>query len=141
VSEWSSVWLAVIAISVALMAAIQIGAILIAIKLGRQLAVTTDELRKEIRPLMDKMNRVADEAVRTTALAAAQVERVDRLLATTAVRVEEAVSILRNAMGGPVRQGAAAFMAVRAVIGAFRQWQNRGAKGATRDDEDALFVG
>ena len=140
-TEWQTVCLAVIAISVALMAIIQIAFIVAGIVLVRQLGAISQDIRQELRPLMDKIHRVADDAVRTSSLAAAQVERVDRLLATTTTRVEATLSLLQDAMGGPVRQGAAAFMVMRAVFSAFRQWQTSRAKGTPRDDEDALFVG
>jgi hypothetical protein len=142
VTDWQLVWLAIIAVSVAVMMVIQVGAIIAGIMFAKQLTATVQDLRKEITPLMDKIHRVADDAVRTTSLAAAQVERVDRMLALTATRVEETVTIVQNALGGPVRQGAAAVMAIRAVMSAFRQWQgSRASKAAHREEEDALFVG
>jgi hypothetical protein len=142
VTDWQVVWLGVIGVSVAVMMIIQVAAIVAGIMLARQLTASIQELRKEIRPLAEKVNRVADEAVRVSSLATVQMERVDRLLATTTSRVEETVTIVQNALGGPVRQGAAAIMAIRAVMSAFRDWQSsKAAKGAHREEEDALFVG
>lgn len=140
----TDVWLAVMAISLATMAAIQIGLILVGLKVARQMNATVEELRREVKPLVDKLHRVADDASRATTLAVAQVERVDALLSTTATRVDEAVGILSNAVGGPIRQGYAAVTAFRAVFEAFRAWQTRSEtrkRGRTREEEDALFVG
>jgi hypothetical protein len=142
VTDWQLVWLAVIAVSVAVMMVIQVGAIVAGIMLAKQLTATVQDLRREIKPLSDKVHRVADEAVRATSLATAQVERVDRLLAVTSARVEETVAIVQNALGGPVRQGAAVVMGIRAVMSAFRHWKSsQPARGSHREDEDALFVG
>jgi hypothetical protein len=55
------------------------------------------------------------------------------------------LNILRNAMGGPLRQGYAVALAVRAAISAFSRRSTRATRrtpaAGTRDEEDALFVG
>lgn len=144
-TDWQLVCLVIIAISVAVMAVIQVGIVIAGAMVARQLSAGVQDLRREIQPLMEKVNRVADEAVRTSALVSAQAERLDRIVSTTTTRVDEVSAIIQNAMGGPIRQGAAAFMAMRAVISAFRNWQGtpsrRRARQVHREEEDALFVG
>jgi hypothetical protein len=140
VTDWQLVCLAIMAASLAVMATIQVGLIVVGLRAVKQLTATLDEFRREMKPLVAKVNSIADDAAKATSLAVLQVERVDRLIAATAAQVEEAVSILRNAMGGPVRQGAAIFMALRAVFEAFRSARPR-ERGTPRDDEDAMFVG
>jgi hypothetical protein len=149
VTDWAVIWLGVIAVSVGVMAVIQIGLIVVSVRVARQLSQTASDIRKEVGPLVDKVNgiadkvgHIADEAGRATALATVQVERIDQILTTTTARVDEGLSILRNAMGGPLRQGYAFALAVRAAISAFSRRTNRSAEqAATRDEEDALFVG
>jgi hypothetical protein len=90
------------------------------------------------------VHRIADEAARATSLASVQIERVDQILSTTTARVDEGLNILRNAMGGPLRQGYAVALALRAAFSAFRQRpQGRGRPrpGGAHDEDDALFVG
>jgi len=140
VTDWQLVCLAIMALSLAVMAAMQIAFVIASVRVARQLTESIAELRREMTPLIAKFNRIADDAARATSLAAMQVERVDRMMATTAAQVEDVVNILRNAMGGPFRQGAAVFMALRAVFEAFRSRKPREGR-TTRDDEDALFVG
>ena len=145
VSDWAVIWLGVIAVSTGVMAAVQIALIVVSLRVERRLSATADDLRNEIKPLFDKLHRIADDAARATALASVQIERVDQILSTTTARVDEGLSILRNAMGGPLRQGYAVALAVRAAISAFTGRANRytGRPSATtsRDEEDALFVG
>jgi hypothetical protein len=145
VTDWAVVWLGVIAVSIAVMAVIQIGLILVSLRVARQLSATAEDLRKEIKPLVEKVHRIADEAARATSLATVQIERVDQILSTTTARVDEGLAILRNAMGGPLRQGYAVALALRAALSAFSSRRasreaGRSANGA-RDEEDALFVG
>jgi hypothetical protein len=147
VTDWAVIWLGVIAVSVGVMAAIQIGLIVVSLRVARQLSATADDIRKEIKPLIEKVNRIADDAARATSLASIQIERVDQILSNTTARVDEGLNILRNAMGGPLRQGYAVALAIRAAISAFARRPSpsrdtgRPSTGATRDEEDALFVG
>lgn len=138
-SDWQLVWLATIALAVVVMAVVQVAVVLQAARMARQAAETVQDLRRELRPLIEKANRIADDAARATALATAQVERVDRLLATTAVRVDEALTLVQSAIVEPIRQGSAFVTAVRAALAVFRSWQDRPRRN--RDEEEALFVG
>ena len=147
-SDWAVIWLGVIAVSIALMAMIQIGLIIVSLRVARQLTAAADDIRKEIKPLVElveKIHRIADDAARATSLAAVQLERVDQILSSTTARVDEGLSILRNAVGGPLRQGYAVALAVRAAISALSRRPNRDTRrpssAPTRDEEDALFVG
>lgn len=144
-TEWSSVWLAVMAISLAVMAVIQIGLIIVGLRVAQRATVAIEDLRKELGPLTDKLNRIADEASRAASLAALQVERVDQLMSTATVRVDQTLGLLQNVVSGPVRQGVTAINAFRAALSIFRGWQGR--KAAKRaapvisDEDDQLFVG
>jgi hypothetical protein len=139
VTDWPVVWLGVIAVSIAVMTAVQIGLIVIVLRLSRQLSATAADLQREVRPLIDKALRVADETAKAVSLAAIQVERVDQAFSATVARVDQATTIVRNAMGGPVRQSYAAILAIRAILSALRPPERR--ERAPRDEEDALFVG
>jgi hypothetical protein len=133
------VWLGVIAISVVVMTAVQIALIVAVLRLSRQLSATAADLQRDVRPLIDQALRVADETAKAVSLAALQVERLDQAFSATVARVDQAATIVRNAMGGPVRQGYAAILAIRAILSAFRPDERR--ERAPRDEEDALFVG
>jgi hypothetical protein len=139
VNEWAGVFLAVMAVSLTVMAAIQIGLIVVGIRIARQLGVAVDDLRREIRPLSEKVNRIADDAARVTSLAVLQVERVDHLLAATANRIDETLGILHGLASGPVRQGTAVIAAFRAIMSIVADWKGR--PRPAREDDDALFVG
>jgi hypothetical protein len=141
VNEWSGLFLAVMAVSLAIMAAIQIGLIVVGLRLAKQVAAATSQLQQEIRPLIHKANLIADDAARATTLAVAQVERVDRFMATTASRLDDTIGSIQSIVSGPVGQGAAAISAFRAVMSAVSDWKGRRRQRRAHDDEDALFVG
>jgi hypothetical protein len=139
VTDVQTAYLAAIAVALVLTATIQIGMIVVAIRVGRQVAATAEELRREVKPLIEKAHRISDDAARVTALAVVQAQRVDRLLESTAARVDETLAIVQQAVVEPVRQGAAVVSAVRAALTAFRAWRQHDQHA--REEEDALFVG
>lgn len=140
-NEWAGVFLAVMALSLAVMAAIQIALIVIGIRVAKQVTAATSQLHQEIRPLIEKANAIADDAARTTALAAIQVERVDQFMASTASRLDTTLGIIQNVASGPIGQGAAAVSAFKAVMGVVRDWKIRRRRASHHDEDDALFVG
>lgn len=135
----NEVWLAIIALSLLVMAVIQIGVLISLLKVSRQAAAATSELRREVTPLIIKMNKVADDAGRLSALALTQMERVDLLVDTTVQRLDDTMSTVQSAIISPVRQGAAVMAGLKAAMAVFRARQDR--SRYRHDDEDALFIG
>jgi hypothetical protein len=135
----NEVWLGIIALSLLVMAVIQIGVLISLLKVARQAAAATSELRREVTPLIIKMNKIADDAGRVSALALTQMERVDLLVDTTVQRIDDTMTTVQAALISPVRQGAAVMAGLKAAMAVFRARQDRGRY--RQDDEDALFIG
>ena len=138
-TDWQPVLFGVMAIALVVMAVVQTLAALVALKLARQTAGMLVELKRDIGPLIDKATKLSDDAARVASLAVVQMERVDRLLVSTAERIDDTIVTVQRSLIEPARHGAAAFAAVRAAMAALRGWRDRGQ--AARDDEEALFVG
>jgi uncharacterized protein YoxC len=143
VTDWQVVFLGIMAFALVVMALAQLAVAVALAKSARHVLGAVDELKREVRPLMAKVNRVADDANRVSALAVVQAERIDALIQQTSSRMDETFGILHSAVIEPVRQGTALLAAVRAGIAAIREWQSaqRRSSAAGRDDEDPLFVG
>lgn len=135
----SEVWLGVIAISVLLMAIMQVVVALQLARTAKDAAAMMQEFRTELRPLLQKAHKVADDAGKVSAMALTQVERVDHLMATTALRIDDTLQIVQESLIAPVKQGAAVMAGLKAAVAVFRARQDKGRYG--RDDEDALFIG
>ena len=132
--------LAIMAVALVIMAVVQIGLIVVALRAARQLTTTAETVQREIRPLIDKIGALTDDAARVTSLALTQIERVDQALAATAQRVDATVSMMQGLLSGPVRKSSAVVSAFRAAMNVVRQVQTR--RRTRRDtDEDPLFVG
>src|SRR5262249_27220055 len=93
----------------------------------------------EMKPLVASINAIGRDASRTVALAAAQAERVDRLVADLVVRVEQTVAALQTSLLAPAREGRALVAALRTAGSASRN-AGRTARGPRADEEDALFI-
>lgn len=140
-SDWSPIFLGVIAAATLVMALIQVGAIVFAARLGRQVQQLAASVHQDIRPLIARASTIADEASKTAAIATAQAEKIDRLVTDLARRVDETSAIVQEAIVVPAREGMALVAALKAGLGVLRSVRPRRARGGRVEDEDALFIG
>ena len=140
----SNVFLGLIAVATVAMAVVQVGLIVVAVRLARRVDALSVQVEREILPLVQKLSQVADNLQQASALATAQVERLDRLFAGASKRADETMSLVQSAVLGPIREGLAVVAALRGVIGAVRSFRRGGGPSravARFDDEDPLFIG
>src|SRR5688500_5251357 len=121
------------------MAVTQVAVLIRVSRVAQEAWAATRDLRRELTPLIEKAHRIADDATRVSALALAQVERLDVAINSTVRRIDETITTVQRAIINPVRQGAALMAGVKAAMAVFRARQDRGRYH--RDDEDALFIG
>jgi hypothetical protein len=131
------------AIALVAMAIGQVVLALTAARMARQAADTVQEFRRDLRPVLDKVRQIADDASKTTAIALVQAERIDQMMESTTRRIDETVTVVQGLVTGPVRQGAALMAGLRAAIEVFRggSERHRRGRGRGRDEDDALFIG
>lgn len=135
---WQLVFLGATALAVVVMAGIQVGAVIYAMRLARRAESLVSRIENEVVPLMNRLTAIGDEAARATSLAVAQVERADRLFADLCVRIDRLMALVEATLAAPAREAMAIFTGIQAALAALR-----GVSGAARsaDDEDALFIG
>lgn len=139
---WSGVFLGVIAAATLVMALIQVGAIIAALRLSRQAQQALQSVHQEVKPLLARAHAMAEEASRTVALATAQAQKVDRLLTDLSQRVDETATVLQDAIITPAREGLAIVAAVKAGLTALRGVRSLGVRnGRHAEEEDPLFIG
>lgn len=139
----SNLLLGIIAVSVLAMAIIQIAAIVFAARAAKRLGQLADRFEQDMRPILSNLQSVSADAARTTALAAATVERADRMLVDAARRLEQTLSAV-PAMLESARDTFSVVSGVRAVMSAIRQFRGQGPsrrRPAGVEEEDALFIG
>jgi hypothetical protein len=139
VSVWPEVFLGIIAVATLAMAIVQIGLIVAAGRLARRVDRLADQVEHELKPLFVNINAIGRDASRAVALAAAQVERADKLFSDLVLRIEQTAATLQSTLVAPAREGRALLAALRAALSAVRQARGRARQGRG-DDEDALFI-
>ena len=140
-NESSQVFLAIIAASTALMALIQIGAVVVLARVAMQVRDIVATLQQDIRPLIGRANALADEAQKTATLATAQAQKIDRMVTDLTRRVDETSAVVQEAILTPAREGMALVAALKAGLGALRGFRDLRGRDGRMEDEDALFIG
>jgi hypothetical protein len=142
VTFWGQVFLGVIAVATLVMAIVQLSVIIYGWMLARKVARIMAEIERETASMMVSLNAMARDASRATALAAVQVERVDKLFAELSLRVEQTASTVQKVIIAPLREGTAVIAGVKAALAVLKDLTKRsGTSGARSEDEDALFIG
>jgi uncharacterized protein YoxC len=155
VSGLSEIFLGVIAAATLIMALIQIGGIVVAARLGREARETLStaqetlasarqtmtSVQEEIRPLIAKASAVAEDASRTSALASAQMQKVDRLVTDVARRIDETSAVVQHAIVTPAREGLAVVAGVKAGLSALRGLGEMRRRPVRSEEEETLFIG
>ena len=137
-SDWTDVWMGVIALATLTMALIQVGVLVAGAVLFRRMNALSTRVERELQPLMDRVNAIGADAARISALATQQAERADTLFADVTRRVDTTLAVIQNAVVAPAREGMAIMSALRATIGAVRR---KPRQPTGRDEDDPLFIG
>jgi len=139
---WSDLFLGVIAAATLLMALVQVGAMITALRLARQAQQAIQSVHQDVKPLLARAQSIAEEASKTVALATAQAQKVDLLITDLSQRVDETVAVLQDAIMTPAREGLAIVAAVKAALAALRGMRELGTRnGRHAEEEDPLFIG
>jgi hypothetical protein len=137
----TNVWLGIIAVAVLVMAVIQVAAIVFAMSAARRIGQVADRLERNLNPVVSNLQTITSEAARMTTLAAAQVERADRMFADLSRRAEQVMAAVPLLLG-PAGKGLAFLNGIKAAIAAIHELRRSSRRGAAHpDDEDALFIG
>jgi hypothetical protein len=143
VTEWSNVFLGIIAGAVLVMALIQVGAIVAGARLVQRVNRLAEQVERDMGPLVANLHTIGAEAARASALATAQVERADRLFADVSAKVEEATSVVQQVIMAPAREGLAVMAGLRAALSSLRDARQDSSRrrSSRADEDDPLFIG
>jgi hypothetical protein len=139
--------LGVIALGVAIMAIVQVGAIIAGLRVARKVESMATELETGIKPLLSNLTTLSAEATRAATRAAAQVDRFDEVFTDLTGRIERIVAGAQHLVTGPAREGMAIISGIRAALSAFQGLRaNSRRRGASRpagveEEEESLFIG
>jgi hypothetical protein len=90
---------------------------------------------------MTNLQTVSSEAARVSMLAAAQMERADRLFADVSRRADQIMGVIPSLIS-PAGKGLAFLNGIKAALAAIQELRRSSRRGAAHaDEEDALFIG
>jgi len=143
----TDLYLGLIALGVIVMATIQVVAIVMVIRATRRVGEMATRFEQDVRPIVVNLQKVSEEAARASAQAAAQVDRLDALVAGIARRVEDTAITLQQTILQPARDGLALLNGLKSIIASFRGGrETRESREApprkdSPDPHDDLFIG
>lgn len=142
-SDWAATFLGTIALATLVMAVIQVGFIVYAVRMVRRMYEMTYRVERELAPALEHLNRVTHDAARMSSLAVTQAERVNLVFRDVAARVDATAGVLQHTLRVPAREAVALLRAARVVIGALRAGRSAPVRGNGRraDEDEQLFIG
>lgn len=137
----TDLFLGIIAVAVLVMAVIQVAAVVFAMSAARRIGQVADRIEKDLRPVVTNLQAMTSEAARASRLAAAQMERADRMFADVSRRAEQVMTAIPSLLG-PAGKGFAFLNGIKAALAAIQELRRSSRRGnAHPDEEDALFIG
>ena len=138
----NDVYLAVIAVAVAVMAVIQVAAIVVAMRATRRVGDAVSRLEGDLRPIVANLKSMSADAARTASIASAQAQKAEQLIGDVTARVNSTVAVVEETVIGPAREAYAVVQGLMAAVGAFRQGApSPGRRPVRTEEEDSLFIG
>lgn len=146
-TDTAELLLGIIAASVAVIAIVQVGAIVAGLRVARRVDQIATELETGIKPLLANLTTLSADAARAANLAAAQVERFDRLFADVVSKTEQVMAAAQMFAARPVREGMAIVAGIRAALSALKglrdasRRRSAARRGPFEEEEESLFIG
>jgi hypothetical protein len=139
----SDLFLGIIALSVLVMAVIQVVGCVFLAKTARRVEQLTHRIEDDLRPIVRNLQAASVEVTRAAGLAAAHLHRSEQFLGSVSKQAESLVGMLIGSLAGGGRKGFALMTALKTLITLFRQAQRQPPRpqSAGMDEDEALFIG
>jgi hypothetical protein len=138
----SDVFLGVIATAVAVMAVIQVAAIVVAMRAARRVGDAVSRLETDVRPIVANLKSMSADAARAANIASEQAQRAEQLIGDLTSRVNDTVAAVEATVARPVREVYAMLQGLVGAVAAFREGPRAPVRqGAGSEEEDSLFIG
>jgi hypothetical protein len=143
----ADLWLALIAVAVAVMAVIQVGMFVAGLRIVRRVGRIANELESGVKPLIAHLTTASSEASRAAGMAVAQVERFNTLVSDLASRVDQTLAAAQHFVARPAREGRAVVAGIRAAVTALQSMREASRRrsavrsAAGEEEEESLFIG
>jgi hypothetical protein len=139
----NDLFLGVIAVAVAVMATIQVAAVVVAMRTARRVGDAVAKIEDDLRPIVASLKSMSADAARTASIASAQAQRAEQLIGDVTARVNDTVAAVEATVVAPAREAYAMMQGLLAAFSAFRQPAPPapGRRTHVSEEEDSLFIG
>jgi hypothetical protein len=144
----SDLFLGIIAVAVAVMAIVQVAAIVFAARAARSVGDAVSRIERDVQPIVANLKTMSADVARATSSATAQVERLQQTLDvvlgrvdTASARVEQTLQTIQDGILAPAREGFGILQMIKSFFAAGRSYGRPRHRPAPAEDEDALFIG
>ena len=120
-TDWSAVFLGVIAVSTLTMALIQVGLLVGAARAARKATETFERVETSLRPLLTRGEGLAEDTSRLVARVGHSVERAEQILGAVETQMGRASDVVQAGVRVPAREATAMLAGVQAAVSAVRQ--------------------
>jgi hypothetical protein len=147
VSGTAELLLGIIAAAVAVMAVVQVSAIITGLRVARRIDAIATDLETSVKPLLANLAAMTADASRAATLAAAQVERIDRVFGELAGRVDQTLAAAQSFLIRPAKEGMAIVAGLKAAIAAIKgirevtRRRSSARSASFEEEEESLFIG
>jgi hypothetical protein len=139
VSDWSPVFIGVIAVSTLIMAIVQIAVVVAVWLFARRMAQLVARIEQNMGTILSNLDSMSRDAARVGALAATQAERVDGLVRDLTSRIHQTAALIDDGVLRPLRDGAALLAGVRAAFTAVKGVLTRPDPSEKARDDEGSF--
>jgi len=144
----SDLFLGIIAVAVAVMAIVQVAAIVFAARAARSVGDAVSRIERDVQPIVANLKTMSADVARATSSATAQVERLQQTLDvvlgrvdTASARVEQTLQTIQDGILAPARDGFGILQMIKSFFAASRAYGRSRHRPTPAEDEDALFIG
>jgi hypothetical protein len=138
----SELFLGITATAVAVMAIIQVAAVVAAIRAARRVGDAVARFEKDVRPIVTNLHAMSTDAARAASIASEQARRAEQMIGDLTGRVNDTVAAVEATVARPARELYALLQGVTGAVAAFRGGPPAAARRApASEEEDSLFIG
>ena len=129
-TDWSAIFLGVIALSTLTMALIQVGAIVAASRAARRTTEALARVEGALQPLLARTEGLAERSSHLVARLGQTVDRAEQLIGVVETRVNQASDAVEAGVKAPAREAAAMLAGVQAAVTSMRHRLSASASGS-----------
>ena len=136
-SNWSTIFLGVIAFATLVAAMAQVAVLIGAARLGRRINAVADRAERAIEPTVSRVEALREQVSDVVTRGAVQVQRAEQLFDDISHQAKRVSTTVRGVAAFPLREGAALIAGARAIVSRLTNGGREAGSNGRREDSMA----